>query len=170
VIDKNFHYRMTSPVGNLLLGAHERGLRFLYFDDGRPIPDGWESIESRRALAPYIDQVTAYFRGELRQFTCPLDLEGTEFQRKCWEALRLIPYGTTCTYAELAREVGHPKAVRAVGQANHRNPAAIIVPCHRVIGADGTLTGYGGGLPIKEMLLRFEGALPQLGLAFSRDS
>jgi O-6-methylguanine DNA methyltransferase len=99
------------------------------------------------------------FRGELRAFTCPLDLQGTQFQKQCWEALRSIPYGTTCSYAELARRIGRPRAFRAVGQANQTNPVAIIVPCHRVIGANGSLTGYGGGMKTKELLLRLEGAL-----------
>src|SRR5262249_57539322 len=115
----------------------------------------------------YAGQVQAYFRGELRQFTCPLDLQGTQFQKKCWEALLAIPYGETCSYAELARKVGSPRAFRAVGQANHNNPIAIIIPCHRVIGADGSLTGYGGGMAIKELLLRLEAASRQREFLFS---
>jgi O-6-methylguanine DNA methyltransferase len=94
----------------------------------------------------------------LREFTCKLDLVGTEFQKQCWKALLRIPYGRTCSYADIARQIGRPQAFRAVGQANHDNPIAIIVPCHRVLGANGTLTGYGGGLPTKERLLRLEGA------------
>lgn len=164
---KHIHYyRVPSPAGTLLLAATGQGLQLLHFDDGRPVADTEQWMESRAALAPYIDEISAYFRGELREFTCPLDLKGTEFQKRCWQALRRIPYGSTCTYADLAREAGRPGAFRAVGQANHRNPVAIIVPCHRVIGADGTLTGYGGGLRVKEMLLRLEGALPQPGLKF----
>lgn len=165
-MDNFFHYRMHSPVGDLLLVAGGRGLRLLHFENGRDIADSGQSIESRDFLAPYTEQLSAYFRGRLREFTCALDLQGTQFQKLCWQALRNIPYGTTCTYADLAQEVGRPAAFRAVGQANHRNPVAIIVPCHRVIGADGTLTGYGGGLRIKEALLRLEGALPQPGLKF----
>lgn len=163
---EKIHYcRLASPAGTLLLAATDQGLRLLHFDDGRPVANSERWTESRAALAPYLVQVSAYFRGELREFTCPLDLRGTKFQKKCWQALRRIPYGSTCTYANLAREIGCPNAFRAVGQANHRNPVAIIVPCHRVIGADGTLTGYGGGLRIKEMLLRLEGALPQSRLS-----
>jgi len=165
------HYsRLQSPAGPVLLAATERGLRYLLFDRGRlPKPRSDENwIESPAALRPYAEQLHAYFRGELRGFTCCLDLQGTEFQKKCWQALRRIPYGTTCSYAELARRVGSPRAFRAVGQANHNNPVAIIVPCHRVIGANGSLTGYGGGMEIKELLLRLEGASVQETLQFGK--
>ncbi|HJY86671.1 MAG TPA: methylated-DNA--[protein]-cysteine S-methyltransferase [Candidatus Acidoferrales bacterium] len=161
---RTVHYsRMASPVGSLLLAAGQRGLRILQFDRGKlpKFSPGETWIESEDALRPYAEQVLAYFRGELREFTCPLDLQGTQFQKKCWEALLSIPYGETCSYAELARKVGSPRAFRAVGQANHNNPIAIIVPCHRVIGADGSLTGYGGGMAVKELLLRLEGASGQ---------
>jgi O-6-methylguanine DNA methyltransferase len=158
--------RMPSPVGPLLLAASAKGLRCLQFAAGE-LPEaarGEVWMESREVLQPYVEQVRAYFRGELRDFTCPLDLQGTTFQKACWEALRAIPYGATCSYADLARKVGRPKAFRAVGQANHRNPIAIIVPCHRVVGSAGSLTGYGGGLEIKEKLLRLEGAISQPSL------
>jgi len=150
----------SSPAGPLLLAATEKGLRCLQFDRGKlPIAASNERwIESRERLEPYIGQIQAYFRGELRAFTCKLDLIGTKFQKDCWEALLRIPYGKTCSYAEIAREIGRPQAFRAVGQANHDNPIAIIVPCHRVLGANGTLTGYGGGLSTKEKLRRLEGA------------
>lgn len=152
--------RVESPVGPLLLAATEAGLRCVHFCKG-PLPplakdEIW--IESREHLRPYEEQIAAYFRGELRHFSCKLDLIGTQFQKDCWEALLRIPYGETRSYAEVAREIGRPKAFRAVGQANHDNPVAIIVPCHRVLGANGTLTGYGGGLSTKEKLLRLEGA------------
>ncbi len=104
----------------------------------------------------YEEELIQYFRGELREFSLPLDLRGTPFQIRCWEALRKIPYGQTCSYADIAREIGSPRAFRAVGQANHNNPVSIVVPCHRVVGAGGSLTGYGGGLEIKEKLLRLE--------------
>lgn len=151
--------RMDSPVGPLLLAATENGLRCLRFDRGK-IPSGKSEIwiESPENLRIYEGQVAAYFRGDLREFKCKLDLIGTDFQKDCWKALLHIPYGTTCSYADIARKIGRPKAFRAVGQANHVNPIAIIVPCHRVIGAAGTLTGYGGGLSTKEKLLRLEGA------------
>lgn len=115
-------------------------------------------VESSGHLQPYIVQLEAYFCGELREFTFPLDMVGTQFQKDCWQALLRIPYGKTCSYAEIARAIGRPNAFRAVGQANHDNPIAIVVPCHRVLGANGTLTGYGGGLSTKERLLRLEGA------------
>jgi methylated-DNA-[protein]-cysteine S-methyltransferase len=154
--------RMDSPAGPLLLAATEKGLRCLHFFRGKLPPPGkgevW--IESRERLLPYEQELEAYFRGDLRQFTCKLDLIGTEFQKDCWQALLRIPYGKTRSYADIAREIGRPHAFRAVGQANHDNPIAIIVPCHRVVGANGTLTGYGGGLNTKEKLLRLEGALP----------
>jgi methylated-DNA-[protein]-cysteine S-methyltransferase len=160
--------RIDSPVGPLLLAATDDGLRYLMFDRGqrpRSRPDEvW--VESAAALRVYEEQLRAYFRGELRAFTCKLDLQGTLFQKKCWAALQRIPYGTTWSYAELAKRVGSPRAFRAVGQANHNNPVAIIVPCHRVIGANGSLTGYGGGMEIKEKLLRLEGAASQGALAF----
>lgn len=160
---------MQSPVGPLLLAASENGLCCLQFHGGA-LPQGAQGevwIESRAALRPYTQQLRAYFRRELKEFNCALDLQGTTFQKECWQALRDIPYGATCSYADLARKVGRPRAFRAVGQANHRNPVAIIVPCHRVVGAGGSLTGYGGGLEIKEKLLRLEGALIQPALHFA---
>jgi O-6-methylguanine DNA methyltransferase len=109
-----------------------------------------------------MDQLQRYFAGERLQFSCPLDLRGTAFQVAVWQELYRIPYGQTCTYAQIAAAIGHPKAVRAVGAANGANPVAVIVPCHRVIGSNGTLTGYGGGLPMKQWLLTLEGvALPE---------
>jgi len=111
------------------------------------------SIEPLRQA---VDQLGRYFAGERVQFTCPLDLHGTPFQLKVWNELTHIPYGETRSYSEMARAIGHPAAVRAVGAANGANPVAIIVPCHRVIGSDGSLTGYGGGLPTKAWLLALE--------------
>jgi O-6-methylguanine DNA methyltransferase len=111
------------------------------------------SIEPLRLA---IDELGRYFAGERVQFTCPLDLRGTPFQLLVWNALTRIPYGETCSYTEIAREIGHPRAVRAVGAANGANPIAIVVPCHRVIGSNGSLTGYGGGLPTKAWLLALE--------------
>ncbi len=151
---------MQSPVGPLLVAASQDGLRCVQFHRGK-LPSAGKNeawIESREPLRAFEEQIEAYFRGELRQFSCELDLLGTGFQKDCWRALLRIPYGETRTYAEIAREIGRPKAFRAVGQANHDNPIAIVVPCHRVLGANGTLTGYGGGLSTKEILLRLEGA------------
>ena len=150
----------SSVVGPLLLAATENGLRCVQFYRGNLPAPGKEEvwIESQEYLRPYKLQLEAYFRGELREFTCKLDLIGTQFQKDCWQALLRIPYGKTCCYGDIARAIGRPNAFRAVGQANHDNPLAIIVPCHRVLGANGTLTGYGGGLSTKEKLLRLEGA------------
>jgi len=106
-----------------------------------------------------VRQLNEYFASRRREFTFPIDLRGTPFQLQCWRALLEIPYGETRTYADLARVVGRPKAYRAVGMANNRNPIAIVVPCHRVIASDGTLCGYGGGLDVKRRLLELEGAL-----------
>jgi methylated-DNA-[protein]-cysteine S-methyltransferase len=161
--------RIDSPVGPLLLAATDDGLRYLMFDRGTPPRPrrGEVWIESPGALRAYEEQLRAYFRGDLRAFNCKLDLQGTLFQKKCWSALQRIPYGTTCSYRELAKHVGSPRAFRAVGQANHNNPVAIIVPCHRVIGANGSLTGYGGGMEVKAKLLRLEGAALQGTLSFS---
>lgn len=150
----------SSVVGPLLLAATAKGLRCVHFYKGTMPPPGKDEvwIESPEYLHPYTSQLEAYFRGELRDFTFELDLVGTQFQKDCWQALLRIPYGKTCSYAEIARAIGRPKAFRAVGQANHDNPIAIVVPCHRVLGANGALTGYGGGLSTKEKLLRLEGA------------
>lgn len=152
-----YYTRIESPAGKLLLAAGERGLRYLQFGGELPRPKKNEVwIESPQMLEPYEEQLKAYFLGELREFTCKLDLEGTDFQKKCWNALLRIPYGKTCSYADIARQVGSPRSFRAVGQANHHNPVAIIVPCHRVITSSGTLGGYGGGLEVKKMLLQLE--------------
>jgi methylated-DNA-[protein]-cysteine S-methyltransferase len=108
-------------------------------------------------MCPYVRELERYFAGRQRNFTFDLDLRGTDFQRRCWQALLKIPFGETRTYAEIARTVGQPRGFRAVGMANHDNPVAIVVPCHRVIASDGTLGGYGGGLPAKRWLLELEG-------------
>lgn len=166
-----FYSRMDSPVGPLLLAATEKGLYRLQFQT--PVPSATKTqvwVESPEKLRECEQQLQAYFRGELRNFTLPLDLRGTAFQVRCWEALRRIPYGATCSYRELAEAVGSPRAFRAVGQANHDNPIAIVVPCHRVIGANGTLTGYGGGLSVKQKLLRLEAGDRQALLSFATES
>ena len=148
---------IDSPVGPLRLVADEVGLRRLEFREGRafdPPPDDWR--EDARALAPVARQLQEYFAGRRKVFDLDLAPEGTEFQRRVWERLLEIPYGETISYGMLARRVGNANASRAVGLANGRNPIAIIIPCHRVIGSNGTLTGYGGGLPIKHKLLELE--------------
>ena len=152
--------RTSSPVGPLFLAASNQGLVRLEFESRvqKLNPKTIQLTESRNALAPYLAQLDEYFAGQRHEFTIPLDLRGTEFQLKCWRALLDIPYGETRSYRDLARVIGHPQAFRAVGMSNNRNPIAIIVPCHRVIAADGSLCGYGGGLDIKRKLLDLESA------------
>lgn len=164
---------MNSPVGPLFLAASQSGLVALEFDfrlpgqqSIRPNPRNLrdEEIEfefqnSKPLLQPYRKQLEEYFEGKRRQFDFALDLRGTDFQLACWRALLAIPFGETRSYAAIASAVGKPKAFRAVGMANNRNPIAIVVPCHRVIASDGTLCGYGGGLDVKRRLLELEGAL-----------
>jgi methylated-DNA-[protein]-cysteine S-methyltransferase len=152
-----FYKEMESPIGPLLLAGDRDALRFLLFKRGRdkakPKPE-WEP--DRSALKEPIKQLGAYFSGRLKDFDLPLAPGGTSFQTSVWEALQRIPYGETISYGELARRLGNPKAVRAVGLANGSNPIAIIIPCHRVIGSNGSLVGYGGGRPIKQALLAME--------------
>lgn len=144
-----------SPVGVLTLVSNGAALVRLEFEDTRypaPIPKAGEDAIIKSARK----QLDSYFAGRLRAFDLPLAPEGTAFQQKCWAALLRIPYGATRSYGEQAAAVGNPKASRAVGLANGRNPIAIIVPCHRVIGANGALTGYGGGMARKQQLLELE--------------
>jgi methylated-DNA-[protein]-cysteine S-methyltransferase len=148
---------IDSPVGRLRLVADDAGLRRLEFEEGRslgPVPPEWQ--EDARSLAPVARQLQEYFAGRRRVFDLALAPEGTPFQRRVWERLLEIPYGETISYGTLARRVGNANASRAVGLANGRNPIAIVIPCHRVIASNGTLTGYGGGLPIKQKLLELE--------------
>jgi len=144
--------RIPSPVGTLTLTAGDAGLQRLDFT-----PDA-EPTEVTAGLTNVTEQLSAYFAGERTALDLPLDLRGTDFQRSVWTALLEIPFGQTRSYAEIARAIGKPNAVRAVGLANGRNPVSIVVPCHRVIGTDGSLTGYGGGLDRKQWLLAHEGA------------
>ncbi len=153
---------LDTPVGPLFIAADARGLRAIEFPDNRhPVRRGadWREGDSpllRRARR----QLDEYFAGRRRGFDLPLSPQGTPFQQSVWTALASIPYGQTLSYAGLAARVGRPAAMRAVGAANGRNPLPIVLPCHRVIGADGSLTGFGGGLPTKQFLLKLEGALP----------
>lgn len=150
---------MDSPIGELTITAEGGLLTGVHMHDQRHFPSIPPSVERDDAgLAPIVEQLQAYFSGELTAFDLPIELRGTPFQRRVWTALQDIPYGETISYGELARRVGNPKASRAVGLANGRNPVAIVVPCHRVIGADGSLTGYGGGLDRKVWLLEHEAA------------
>ncbi|HEY6064947.1 MAG TPA: methylated-DNA--[protein]-cysteine S-methyltransferase [Thermoanaerobaculia bacterium] len=148
---------ISSPAGRLLLAGDGHALSRIHFQDGphpMAIPDGWERTEE--PFADAIGELDAYFAGRLTKFQVPIAPEGTPFQREVWTALTRIPYGETVSYGELTRRLGRPNASRAVGAANGRNPIPIIVPCHRVVGANGALTGFGGGLSIKRMLLDLE--------------
>ena len=152
-----YYTTIESPIGPLLLAGEAEGLHFLSFASSkrakRPERD-WK--ENRSPFTEVIRQLQSYFAGERSEFDVRLILEGTEFQLRVWRVLRTIPYGETWSYAQLAQRIGAPAAVRAVGAANGSNPIPIIVPCHRVIGSNGDLTGFGGGLPIKKKLLALE--------------
>jgi methylated-DNA-[protein]-cysteine S-methyltransferase len=150
---------LPSPLGQLLVTSDDQGITGIFFPckqmECAPQPP-WEMDE-----APFFNlrnQLDAYFSGDLREFDVPLSMKGTPFELKVWKELQTIPYGTTVSYGEIARRIGQPTASRAVGMANGRNSIPILVPCHRVIGSNGRLTGYGGGLDTKKWLLELEGA------------
>jgi len=150
---------VDTPIGPVGLVASDSAVSAVLFDGRRVLVDGGSPLLDEAAR-----QLRAYFAGELVSFDLPLELHGTDFQRRCWLALAAIPYGQTVSYGEQARRLGlGPDSARAVGAANGRNPLPIILPCHRVIGADGSLTGFGGGLDVKRYLLEHEGALLPLG-------
>ena len=152
-----FYAQLESPIGALLLVSEDARLRQVIFaKSGRPTIPKAEWREDAAALSETIHQLRAYFDGQLETFDLPLAPEGTPFQQKVWGELLKIPYGNTTSYGELAKRIGNPKASRAVGLANGSNPIPIVIPCHRVIGSNGKLTGYGGGLTIKEKLLALE--------------
>lgn len=153
----NYAY-FDAPIGKLLIAGDSEAVRQISFPDhGEPVaPEpGWRE-SAVGPVAEAIRQLREYFRGARTEFDLPLAPEGTAFQRRVWRALQEIPYGKTWSYGELAKRIGNPKASRAVGAANGANPLPIVIPCHRVIGADGTLTGFGGGLPTKKALLALE--------------
>lgn len=153
---ESYACRVPSPVGELLLVTSDRAVTALHFP-GFTEPKA--TMATRPAIArEALAQLRAYFAGELKKFDLSLEPDGgTPFQQRVWKELRRIPYGVTCSYAEIAKRIGKPKAMRAVGAANGQNPICIVIPCHRVIGADGTLTGFGGGMGRKAWLLRHEG-------------
>jgi methylated-DNA-[protein]-cysteine S-methyltransferase len=158
MMERVMYYRVIdSPVGELLLAGDGQSLKRLAFvRDGAPRAEaGWQ-LDARGALDKVCGELDRYFAGRLTAFRTAAVPEGTEFQRRVWRALCDIPYGQTVSYSHLARTIGAERAVRAVGAANGANPIAIIVPCHRVIGANGALTGFGGGLPVKRALLDLE--------------
>ena len=162
VDDRTLTYDVVpAPIGRLIVASDGGAIAAVWMANANPSDTSWSERRGNDAvLAEARDQLTGYFAGKLRAFTLPLAPNGTDFQRRVWRELEAIPFGTTVTYAEIARRVGSTAAVRAVGAANGRNPIPIIVPCHRVIGSDGSLTGFGGGIPRKLWLLRHEGALP----------
>lgn len=154
------YHEMPSPVGDLLLAGNSAALHLVHFQGGvRPVEPALEWERDARPFKDVMRQLDAYFAGTLTRFDLPLAPRGTEFQLRVWRALLTIPYGETWSYGELARRIRHPDAQRAVGAANGQNPIPIIIPCHRVIGANGSLTGFGGGLPIKRKLLELENAV-----------
>ena len=155
-----FSKTMPSPVGELTLLASDQGLAAILWENDDPKRVRLEPREEDTRHPVLVEaerQLGEYFAGKRDQFTLPLHFNGTEFQRKVWHALTTIPFGETRSYAQIAVQVGSPQAVRAVGAANGRNPISIIAPCHRVIGANGKLTGFAGGLEAKAFLLRLEG-------------
>ncbi len=147
---ETFYFK--SPIGIIRIAFLEKGICGLSFQDDKI------KIKSLPGLfaTEYIRQIEAYFKGELKQFDLPLDLQGSDFQLKVWNELKKIPYGKTISYMDLAKRLGNPKSIRAAAHANAKNPVSIIIPCHRVIGSDGSLTGYAGGLWRKKWLLEME--------------
>ncbi len=153
---KTLFTQVPSPVGELLLTTDGKALTGLYFDNEHGLTGAAERDDSHPVFKTTAKQLKEYFAGKRTEFDVPLQPTGTEFQLNVWLALREIPYGQTISYGEQAKRIGRPTGSRAVGTANGRNPISIIVPCHRVIGANGSLTGYGGGLARKELLLALE--------------
>lgn len=155
----NAYIEHSSPLGTLLLAATDKGLSGLYFEQHKYFlgPQGWRRDASHPHLREAARQLDEYFAGKRRSFEVALDLRGTPFQRAVWEALLALPYGCTTTYQAIARDIAKPLAIRAAGTAIGRNPVSIIVPCHRVLGAAGSLSGYAGGLERKRFLLALEG-------------
>jgi methylated-DNA-[protein]-cysteine S-methyltransferase len=158
---------VESPVGALRLVGDDAGLAGVLWESQDPASSGFELGEENTGhpvLTQAARELREYFAGERREFTVPLAFSGTPFQNTVWRALAAIPFGETRSYGELAKAVGSPKASRAVGAANGRNPIPIILPCHRVIGSSGSLTGFGGGLPMKKQLLEHERSGTQMSL------
>jgi methylated-DNA-[protein]-cysteine S-methyltransferase len=154
-----FYKQVDSPVGRLKLVASDAGLVAILWENDRPgrvVLGAMEEEDDHRVLMDAERQLDEFFAGTRREFDLPLDMHGTEFQKRVWERLLAIPFGETRTYSEIAKQLGDEKATRAVGAANGRNPVSIVVPCHRVIGASGQLTGFAGGLEAKAYLLQLE--------------
>ena len=155
VAGNSLHYcTHASPVGKLLLAGDERGLQRIQFECNLNIDDNW--TENRQMFEPVIVQLDEYFNNKRQYFDIKLNPQGTEFQKSVWKRLEKIKFGKTKYYAEIAQEINNPKAARAIGMANNKNPIPIIIPCHRVIGKNGSLTGFASGLDIKQQLLNLE--------------
>ncbi len=154
---------VETPIGSLLVAGDDHSVHLISFPEGGRSrnPEATWRKENRRFIN-VIAEIRAYFAGELRQFSIDLTMSGTDFQRSVWRALMTIPFGQTASYGEIAKRIGLPSASRAVGAANGANPLPIVVPCHRVIGANGSLTGFGGGLPVKQFLLDHERGVKRL--------
>ena len=160
-----FYSHMETPIGKLLVASSEKGLvRIMFSHEGKvdsvsllkkEHPEE-TLVEDRGKNLLVIKQLEEYFNGSRTVFSLPLDIRGTEFQKSVWDALKKVPYGETRSYGEIARSIGKPKAARAVGNANRKNPIPIVIPCHRIIGSDGSMTGFGGGIPLKKKLLELE--------------
>ena len=142
-----------SDIGTIEVSGSEQGISSLHFVDDK-VPD---TVDIHKCLEPCLLQLDQYFLGMLKTFSLPLDMQGTDFQKRVWNALSDIPYGGTFSYGDIARKIGNPNAFRALGKANNKNNIAIIIPCHRVIGSDGSMTGYASGVWRKEWLLEHEG-------------
>lgn len=153
------------PFGELTVVASDKGVRYITFENDAH-PKSYQNMSviddaSHPVVARTVAQLHEYIKGTRRTFDVPLDLVGTEFQVQAWNALAKVPYGTTASYAQQAASIGRPKATRAIGAANGRNPVVVVLPCHRIVGADGSLTGFGGGLPVKKWLLDHEANVAQ---------
>lgn len=155
---------IDTPIGQLTLVASDDGLRRVHFPTDDPVTDDADFDDAHPVLVATARQLDEYFAGDRRDFDLPLDLVGTDFQREAWLALADVPYGETTSYGEQAERIGRPGAFRAVGAANGKNPVPIVLPCHRIVGADGSLTGFAGGLALKEQLLGLEQAQQSLGI------
>lgn len=154
-----FYLEHSSPLGTLLVASTSLGISGIYFEEHRHFKgkEGWQHAPEHEHLLAATRQLDDYFAGKRRAFDLPLDMAGTDFQRAVWQQLVAIPFGQSITYGQQAQRMGKPNATRAVGTANGRNPVSIVVPCHRVIGASGAMTGYAGGLERKRYLLALEG-------------
>jgi methylated-DNA-[protein]-cysteine S-methyltransferase len=161
IVQRHVYKRMPSPVGMLTLVAADDGLAAILWENDRPrrVPVNLEAEENGHPVLVETErQLEEYFAGRRKQFALKMNVSGTPFQRKVWNALLTIPFGETRSYRQIAEQIGNPRAVRAVGAANGRNPLSIVAPCHRVVGSTGALTGFAGGLDVKARLLAFEGA------------